>query len=225
ALEGKNLIAIICLLVSIILGLLASALTFSELRLKKEKSDSVKTVASNDETPTESPSESIEKDKEKDVEPVSEEKAETVEEPLESPADSETPPAEELPAETEEVSEEIEEDEAEEDKTEEPEEIDEPEEISKEETEIEEPEKDEDAEVEFVSENAAKGPQTKVYHVNKRASDNKWSIKFATGSKVIKLFATKAEAVEYANTLAKKQSGIVLVHASKGKKKGKIVKQ
>jgi hypothetical protein len=65
----------------------------------------------------------------------------------------------------------------------------------------------------------------KVYHLNKRADDNKWTIKFNGGSKVIKLFNTKEEAVVYANNLAKNQGGTVLVHASKGEKKGKIIKQ
>ena len=35
---------------------------------------------------------------------------------------------------------------------------------------------------------------------------------------------TKKEAVEYANNLAKSQDGTVLVHASKGKNKGKFMK-
>ena len=34
--------------------------------------------------------------------------------------------------------------------------------------------------------------KTKVYHVGKRASDGKWTVKFAGGEKVIKTFATKA---------------------------------
>ncbi len=65
---------------------------------------------------------------------------------------------------------------------------------------------------------------TKVYHVNKRLLDKKWTIKFAKGKKVIKIFNTKEEAVEYANKLAENQGGTVLVHASKGKNKGKIMK-
>lgn len=65
----------------------------------------------------------------------------------------------------------------------------------------------------------------KVYHVSKRAEDNKWVIKFAGGEKVIKTFATKAEALAYADQLAKNQEGTVLFHASKGEKKGKIQKR
>jgi hypothetical protein len=64
--------------------------------------------------------------------------------------------------------------------------------------------------------------QAKVYHVVKRAKDKKWTIKFANGEKVIKLFDTKPEAVAYATELAKKQGGSVAFHASKGENKGKI---
>lgn len=63
---------------------------------------------------------------------------------------------------------------------------------------------------------------TKVYHVSKRKEDGLWVVKFATGKKVIKTFATKREAVEYTDVMAKNQEGIVLTHASKGAKQGKI---
>lgn len=66
--------------------------------------------------------------------------------------------------------------------------------------------------------------KTKVYHISKR-SDGKWTIKFAGGEKVIKTFTTKEEAMKYGDNLAGNQSGIVLVHASKGKNVGKIQKQ
>ncbi len=62
---------------------------------------------------------------------------------------------------------------------------------------------------------------TKVYHVVKR-DDGKWSVKFATGEKAIKLFSTKEEAMAYTKKMADNQDGTVLVHASKGKFKGKI---
>lgn len=62
----------------------------------------------------------------------------------------------------------------------------------------------------------------KVYHVAKRKADGKWTIKFATGKKVIKLFDTKAEAIEYVTELCKNQGGTYVTHASKGKYKGKI---
>ena len=62
----------------------------------------------------------------------------------------------------------------------------------------------------------------KMYHVSKRTSDNKWTVKYAGGEKVIKLFDTKVEALEYANKLAENNEGGVQFHASKGKYKGKI---
>lgn len=71
---------------------------------------------------------------------------------------------------------------------------------------------------------APKKEATRVYHVNKRAEDGKWTVKFAGGEKVIKLFDTKAEAVAYTEQMAENQGGVMLTHASKGKLKGKIQK-
>lgn len=62
----------------------------------------------------------------------------------------------------------------------------------------------------------------RTYHLAKRESDGKWQVKYAGGEKAIKLFNTKEEALKYANQMAKNQDGSVLVHASKGKNKGKI---
>ena len=59
------------------------------------------------------------------------------------------------------------------------------------------------------------------YHVVKR-SDGKWEVKYAGGQKAIKLFDTQKEAIEYSNKMAKNQDGVVLVHNSKGKNKGRI---
>ena len=67
--------------------------------------------------------------------------------------------------------------------------------------------------------------QTKVYHVSKRASDGKWTVKFAGGEKVIKVFDTKAEAEAYTKKMAENQDGKVLVHNSKGANKGRIKKK
>ena len=67
-----------------------------------------------------------------------------------------------------------------------------------------------------------RGEIKKVYHVKK--VDGKWEIILKDGLKVIKTFGTKAEALEYANNLAKSQNGTVLVHASKGKNKGRFIK-
>ena len=68
------------------------------------------------------------------------------------------------------------------------------------------------------------GPK-KVYHVSKRAEDGKWVVKFAGGEKVIRTFATKAEALAYADQLAENQNGSVSFHASKGAHAGKIQKR
>ena len=78
---------------------------------------------------------------------------------------------------------------------------------------------------------AAKAPAKKEtvdyrnYHVNKRKEDGKWTVKFAGGEKVIKLFDTQKEALEYTKKMAANQGGTVLVHASKGAQKGKIKKK
>ena len=65
---------------------------------------------------------------------------------------------------------------------------------------------------------------TRVYHVAKR-DDGKWAVKFAGGDKVIKLFDTQKEALDYTKAMAKNQDGKVLVHNSKGANKGKIKKK
>lgn len=62
----------------------------------------------------------------------------------------------------------------------------------------------------------------KVYHLKK--VDNKWEIILKEGKKVIKTFNTKEEALKYGKALAKSQDGTLLVHASKGKNKGKFQK-
>lgn len=69
---------------------------------------------------------------------------------------------------------------------------------------------------------ADKKDETRVYHVSKRKEDDKWQVIGKGDVKAIKLFKTKAEAEEYAKKMAKNQEGAVLIHASKGKNKGKI---
>ncbi len=64
----------------------------------------------------------------------------------------------------------------------------------------------------------------KVYHVSKRASDNKWQVFIRGSDKVIKLFNTKVEAEEYCTKMAKNQGATLQVHKSKGVNKGKISK-
>lgn len=57
----------------------------------------------------------------------------------------------------------------------------------------------------------------KIYHISKRKEDGKWQVKFANGSKAIKLFDTQAEAIDFAKTLAKNQEGSIRIHSVKGK--------
>ena len=64
----------------------------------------------------------------------------------------------------------------------------------------------------------------KVYHVSKRASDNKWKVSIRGSDKVIKLFDTKVEAEEYCTKMAINQGATLQIHNSKGKNKGKINK-
>ena len=63
----------------------------------------------------------------------------------------------------------------------------------------------------------------KAYHVSKR-EDGKWQVKLAKGKVAIKLFDTKAEALEYTLAMSKNQDASVRFHASKGVNKGKIRK-
>ena len=60
-----------------------------------------------------------------------------------------------------------------------------------------------------------------AYHVSKR-EDGKWQVKIGGSDKVIKLFNTKPEAEKWTKETAENTGRGVLVHASKGKNKGKI---
>ena len=64
-----------------------------------------------------------------------------------------------------------------------------------------------------------------AYHLSKRKEDGKWQVFRAGSDKVIKLFATKAEAEAYTKKMAENQGVGVLTHASKGKNKGRIQKK
>lgn len=61
-----------------------------------------------------------------------------------------------------------------------------------------------------------------AYHVSKRKEDGLWQVKIGGSDKVIKTFATKPEAEKWAKETANNTGRGVLVHASKGKNKGKI---
>lgn len=61
----------------------------------------------------------------------------------------------------------------------------------------------------------------RVYHVVKR-EDGKWEVKFAGGEKAIKLFDRQDEAIVYSRKMSQAQKGVMLVHNSRGKNKGRI---
>ena len=61
----------------------------------------------------------------------------------------------------------------------------------------------------------------KRYIITHRKDDGVWQVKLAKGAKVIKLFNTQKEAIDYAETLAENQEGSITIH----KKDGKIRKQ
>lgn len=61
----------------------------------------------------------------------------------------------------------------------------------------------------------------KRYVITHRKDDGVWQVKLAKGAKVIKLFDTQKEAIDYAETLAENQDGSITIH----KKDGKIRKQ
>ena len=67
------------------------------------------------------------------------------------------------------------------------------------------------------------GEIKKVYHLKK--VDGRWELILKEGMKVIKTFPTKQEALVYSKKLVESQNGTLLVHASKGKNKGKFIKE
>ena len=71
----------------------------------------------------------------------------------------------------------------------------------------------------------AKVEAKRVYHLNKREQDNKWTIIFTGGKKVLKLCNTQKEAIEYVQALCATNGGTYLVHNSKGANKGRIKKK
>lgn len=63
----------------------------------------------------------------------------------------------------------------------------------------------------------------RIYHVMKRAKDDRWIVKIAQSRKAIKIFDTQKESIEYAEILASNNNGVVRVFASKGANKGRII--
>lgn len=63
----------------------------------------------------------------------------------------------------------------------------------------------------------------RIYHVMKRAKDDRWIVKIAQSRKAIKIFDTQKEAIGHAEALARNNNGVVRVFASKGANKGRII--
>ncbi|OQC11312.1 MAG: hypothetical protein BWX74_00287 [Tenericutes bacterium ADurb.Bin087] len=63
----------------------------------------------------------------------------------------------------------------------------------------------------------------RIYHIMKRAKDDRWIVKIAQSRKAIKIFDTQKEAIAYAEILASNNNGVVRVFASKGANKGRII--
>lgn len=57
----------------------------------------------------------------------------------------------------------------------------------------------------------------RIYHISERKELNKWQIKFAGGTKALKMFNTQAEAITYAKELIAKNGGSYRVHSRAGK--------
>lgn len=62
------------------------------------------------------------------------------------------------------------------------------------------------------------------YLVQKRSEDDMWEVKVKGSSRAIKLFKTKAEAMEFVKVRAANNDRGFVTRASKGEKKGKFIK-
>ncbi len=62
----------------------------------------------------------------------------------------------------------------------------------------------------------------KTYILTKRKEDGMWALKYSGGEKVIKLFKTQKEAIEFTKVRAENNDRAVVVRASKGEHKGKF---
>lgn len=81
----------------------------------------------------------------------------------------------------------------------------------------EEQEKEAKEEAEEEQEKAEKSKVIpKAYHITKRKEDGRWQVKLSRGARAIKLFATQAEAIEYAKRLADNQEGRIVIHKEDG---------
>jgi hypothetical protein len=69
--------------------------------------------------------------------------------------------------------------------------------------------------VKKVAKKIAKKPAKKVYHISHRP-DGGWQVTFPGSEKALKLFKTQAEAIDYAEGVAKNQGSSISIHSKKG---------
>jgi hypothetical protein len=56
----------------------------------------------------------------------------------------------------------------------------------------------------------------RAYHISRYKMSKKWQVKLANGNKIIKIFDTQAEAIQYAKDLVKTQGGSIRIHSIHG---------
>ncbi len=93
--------------------------------------------------------------------------------------------------------------------------------VTKKETTVKKEEKAEEKKV-VVEEPKKVTTNAKTYILTKRKEDGMWALKYSGGEKVIKLFKTQKEALDYTKERAENNDRAVLVRASKGAHKGKF---
>ena len=57
----------------------------------------------------------------------------------------------------------------------------------------------------------------KIHHISQRKEDKLWQVKGEGAEKATKLFKTQAEAIAYAEKVAKNRDGTISVHGKNGK--------
>ena len=168
------------------------------------------------------PAEEPAKEEAKAEEPAAEVEAEKVEEPEEKVEEEKVEPAplkeEKVSAPVEYLDEEVEDEEDLEVETEEEAKV-----RKEENKKAAAPKKEAKAEPAPVKKDDKDKEYDRIYHIMKRAKDDRWIVKIAQSRKAIKIFDTQKEAIAYAEVLASNNNGVVRVFASKGANKGRII--
>ncbi len=83
---------------------------------------------------------------------------------------------------------------------------------------VEEPndELNEEAEEAQEAEPVEKKAPMKIYHISKRKTDGLWQVRASGAKKVLKLFATQAEAIAFARRVASNQNTSFVIHKEDG---------